>query len=132
MTLVQKTINNTAYYTDGINYYTYHLAGSGSDPLWIFAAMDLGFNHNSLSEDQKAKVNDLAGTSINHKTKYLLLRNGKAEPMPYRGTVPAFNGGDIILRQVPIPTVGMVKCPNCASIVPPGSTCMLCGKPLAA
>lgn len=131
MTLVQKTINNTAYYTDGVNYYTFHVINSKSDPLYIFACMDLGIARRSnFTPEEQAKINDLAGTGMYQKTKYLLLKNGQAIPMPYNLTVPNINPGDVILRQVSPQSVGTVKCPHCASSVLPGPTCSACGKPL--
>ena len=133
MTLVQKTIGNAAYYTDGVNYYTYHVIASSSDPLYVYARMDLGITkQGQLTEEENTKVNDLAGTTINHKTKYLLLKNGQAVPIPYNFSMPILNPGDVILRQVPAPAVGTVKCPHCASTVLPGPTCSVCGKPLTA
>ncbi|MCI0552174.1 MAG: hypothetical protein L0287_14580 [Anaerolineae bacterium] len=44
MAISQKTISNKAYYTDGVNYYTFHVIESKSDPFWKFAAQDLGIN----------------------------------------------------------------------------------------
>ena len=130
MALVQKTIGNTTYYTDGVNYYTSHMVSSKSDPLWKFAAQDLGINKaTGFTPDEETRINDLAG-GINQKTKYLLLKNGQAVPMPYNFTVPDINPGDIILRHVAPPSVGLVKCPHCASSVLPGSVCSACGKPL--
>ena len=131
MTLVQKTVGGTTYYADNVNYYTFHIVNSKSDPLWIFACMDLGITKRSgFSSDEQARINDLAGTDLQHKTKYLLLKNGQAVPMPYNFTVPDLHPGDIILRRVAAPSVGMVKCPHCASTVPPGPTCAACGKSL--
>jgi hypothetical protein len=132
MTLVQKTINNTAYYTDGVNYYTYHVVSSKSDALYIFACMDLGITKRSgFTTEESAKINDLAGTGVKQKTKYLLLKNGQAVQVPYHATGSAeLHTGDILLRRVAPPTVGLVKCPHCASSVLPGSVCSACGKPL--
>lgn len=131
MTLAQKTIGNTTYYTDGVSYYTFHIINSKSDPFWVFACMDLGITKRSnFTTEEQAKINDLAGTGMYQKTKYLLLKNGQAIPMPYNLTVPNINPGDVILRQVSPPSVGTVKCPHCASSVLPGPTCSACGKPL--
>ena len=131
MTLVQKSVNNTTYYTDGVNYYTFHIVNSKSDPLWVFACMDLGIAKRSgFSSDEQTRINDLAGTDLAHKTKYLLLKNGQAVPMPYNFSVPDLHPGDIILRHVAAPSVGLVKCPHCASMVAPGPTCSACGKSL--
>lgn len=133
MALVQTTIGNTAYYTDGVNYYTFHTIQTKTDPLYIYACMDLGITKRSgFTSDEQARINDLAGTGMHQKTKYLLLENGQAVPMPYNLTLPDINPGDVILRKVPAPAVGMVKCPHCASTVPPGRTCSACGQPLPA
>ena len=131
MALAPRTIGNTVYYTDGINYYTSHIVRSKSDPLYIFACRDLGINKASgFTPDEQARINDLAGTGMYQKTKYLLLKNGQAVQMPYNLTVPDINPGDVILRQVPPPAVGLVKCPHCASSVLPGPVCSACGKQL--
>ena len=131
MALVQKAIGNTMYYTDGVKYYTSHIVSSKTDPLYIFACRDLGINKTSgFTPDEQARINDLAGTGMYQKTKYLLLKNGQAVQMPYNLTVPDINPGDIILRQVPPPSVGLVKCPHCASSVLPGPVCSACGKQL--
>ena len=133
MTLVQKTIGNIAYYTDGVNYYTFHTINSKTDPFYVFACMDLGIAKRSgFTSDEQARINDLAGTGMYQKTKYLLLKNGQAVPMPYNLTLPDINPGDIILRQVPAPALGTVKCRHCASDVLPGPTCSACGQPLTA
>jgi hypothetical protein len=131
MTLIQKNISNVPYYTDGKNYYTFHVVNSKSDALWIFACMDLGITKRSgFTTEESAKINDLAGIGLQQKTKYLLLKNGQAVQMPYNFTVPDIHPGDIILRHVSPPAVGLVKCPHCASSVLPGSVCSACGKPL--
>jgi len=131
MALVQKTIGNTTYYTDNVSYFTFHIIKSRKDPLYLFASQDLGINKTAnFTPDEAARINDLAGTNLPHKTKYLLLKMGEAIEMPYRGSVPDINPGDIILRRVNPPTVGMVKCPHCSSTVPPGPICMVCQKPL--
>jgi hypothetical protein len=71
MTLVQKNIGNTTYYTDGVNYYTFHMVNSKSDALYIFACMDLGIAKRSgFSSEESASINDLAGTGVNQRTKY--------------------------------------------------------------
>lgn len=131
MPLVHKTINGTLYYTDGVKYYTFHRINTKTDPFYIFACRDLGINKTSgFTPDEEKRINDLAGTGIHQKTKYLLLKNGQAMQMPYRISVPDVNPGDIILRSVPAPSVGMVKCPHCASTVASGPTCSACGRPL--
>ena len=132
MTLVQKTINNTAYYTDNVNYYTFHVVSSKSDALWTFACMDLGITKRSgFTTEESARINDLAGTSTQQRTKYMLLKNGAAEQIPYLVTGnPNIHINDIILRHVPAPTaVAMIVCRHCASKTPPGAQCAVCGKP---
>jgi hypothetical protein len=132
MPLVQKNIGNTVYYTDGANYYTFHIVSKPSDGLYLFAAKDLGINKTSgFTAEESAKINDLAGTGTQKRTKYLLLKNNQAVPMPYHVTGnPQIQANDVILRQVATPSVGKVKCPHCASTVLPGPTCSACGKPL--
>ena len=44
MTLVQKPINGTEFYTDDNVYYTFHRVKDANDTLWSFACMDLGYN----------------------------------------------------------------------------------------
>jgi hypothetical protein len=129
VSLVQKSIGNTTYYTDGVNYYTFHVVRSKDDALWKFACIDLGIVGKPTVTEQQARVNDLAGTGVNHRTKYLLLKNGQAVAIPYHNTGNAIlNVNDVILRRVaPPPSVGLVKCPHCASSVLPGPVCSMCG-----
>jgi hypothetical protein len=62
MPLVQKTIGNTAYYTDGVKYYTFHQITKKNDPFYIFACRDLGINKTSgFTPDEQKRINDLAG-----------------------------------------------------------------------
>ena len=94
MTVIRKTIGNATYYTDGANSYTFHIINSKSDRLWVFACMDLGITkRDGFTEDEKTRINDLAGTGMYQKTKYLLLKNGQALQMPYNLTVPAIHPG---------------------------------------
>ena len=134
MALVQKTIGNAAYYTDGVSYYTFHTVNSKSDALYIFACIDLGITKRSgFTTEESARINDLAGTGLKQKTKYLLLKNGQPVPVPYLVTGMAdLHVGDILLRKVAPPSTGLVKCPHCASSVVSGPTCSACGKPLKA
>lgn len=133
MTLVQKTMGNTAYYTDGVNYYTFHVVGSKLDALYMFACKDLGITKTSgFTAEESARINDLAGTGLQQKTKYLLLKNGQAVSVPYLNVGLAdLHVGDVLLRKVN-PPAGLVKCPHCASLVPPGPVCSACGKQLTA
>ena len=133
MTLVQKNVGNITYYTDGVNYYTFHVVSSKSDALWTFACIDLGITKRSgFSTEETARINDLAGTGLQQKTRYLLLKGGNTAPVPYLNTgTPDIHPNDILLRHVPAPTgTGMVVCPHCASHVMAGPTCSACGKPL--
>ncbi len=131
MTLVQKNINNTMYYTDGVNYYTFHQVTSTTDALWMFACMDLGITKRSgFTTEETARINDLAGTGLQQKTKYLLLKDGQAVPVPYLNVGLAdLHVGDVLLRKV-TPPAGLVRCPHCASLVLPGPVCSACGKQL--
>lgn len=130
MALVQKNISNVAYYTDGVNYYTFHLVNK-NDALWTYACSDLGITKRSgFTAEETAQINELAGTGIYQKSKYRLLKNGQAIPMPYKLSIPDIKAGDVVLRQVPAPSTGLVKCPHCASSVLPGPTCSACGKSL--
>ena len=133
MTLVQKPIGNTTYYTDGVNYYTFHVVGSKPEPLYVFACRDLGITKASgFTTEETARINDLAGTGVKQKTKYLLLKNGQAVSVSYHITGKAdLHAGDILLRHVAAPpAAGLVRCPHCASSVLPGPVCSACGKPL--
>ena len=128
MTLVQKPINNTMYYTENNEYYTFHTVKSGKDTLWSFACMELGITKvTGLTQNEINKINDLAGTGPDHPTKFLLLKDGKATKVPYLANKnPDLHLNNIILRLV------TVTCPHCASKVPPGTSCYACGKPLVA
>ena len=67
--------------------------------------MDLGITKRSgFTTEETARINDLAGTGTKQKTKYLLLKNGNAVPVPYHITGAAdLHVNDIILRRVPAP-----------------------------
>ena len=105
MTLVQKTINGTEYYTDDKVYYTFHEVKGAADTLWSFACMDLGITKKTGFTSQETKnITDLAGISLLHPTKFLLLKNGDAVPVPYLdsgGSNLLLN--DIILRSAVAP-----------------------------
>ena len=107
MTLVQKSINGTEYYTDNKVYYTFHQVKLTTDTLWNFACIDLGITKKTgFNSDETKKITDLAGISPLHPTKFLLLENGNAIPVPYLS-----NGGsnlhpnDVILRSAVDPAV---------------------------
>ena len=99
MTLVQKPINGTAYYTDDNVYYTFHQVKVAQDTLWSFACLDLGITKKTGFNSQETKnITDLAGIGPLHPTKFLLLRNGNAIPVPYRNGSSDLHPNDIILR----------------------------------
>ena len=100
MTLVQKTINGTEYYTDDEVYYTFHQVKDAKDTLWSFACMDLGITKEIGFTSQETKnITDLAGIGPHSPTRYLLLENGKAIPVPYLANGSSnLRPKDIILR----------------------------------
>lgn len=100
MTLVQKPINGTDYYTDDTVYYTFHEVKAAEDTLWNFACIDLGITKKTGFNSQETKaITDLAGISPLHPTKFRLLKNGTAIPVPYLANGSAnLHPNDIILR----------------------------------
>jgi hypothetical protein len=100
MTLVQKPINGNEYYTDDKVYYTFHQVKAATDTLWNFACMDLGITKKTYLTSQETKnITDLAGIGPRHPTKFLLLKNGDAIPVPYLPNGSAdLHPNDIILR----------------------------------
>jgi hypothetical protein len=120
MTLVQKSINGTEYYTDDNVYYTFHQVKVAKDTLWSFACMDLGITKETGFTSQELKnITDLAGISALHPTKFLLLRNGNAIPVPYLNGSSDLHPNDIILRSAVAPTVGKHIIPPVTTVVPP-------------
>ncbi len=105
MTLVQKPINGNEYYTDDEVYYTFHQVKAATDTLWNFACMDLGITKKTYLTSQETKnITDLAGIGPRHPTKFLLLKNGSAIPIPYLPNGSAdLKPNDIILRQAAAP-----------------------------
>src|ERR1051325_12168859 len=84
MTLVQKSINGTEYYTDNKVYYTFHQIKVATDTLWSFACVDLGITKKTgFTSEETKNITDLAGIGPLHPTKFLLLRNSAAIPVPY-------------------------------------------------
>ncbi len=84
MTLVQKTINGTEYYTDDKVYYTFHQVKVTTETLWDFACMELGITKKTGFNSQETKaITDLAGIGPRNPTKFLLLENGNATSVPY-------------------------------------------------
>ena len=120
MTLVQKQINGTEYYTDGNVYYTFHEVKAATDTLWSFACMDLGITKKTGFTSQETKdITDLAGISALHPTQFLLLRNGSAIPVQYLNGSSNLHPEDIILRSAVDPTVSESPLSPATTDVPP-------------
>jgi len=121
MALVQKSINGTEYYTDDKVYYTFHQVKAATDTLWSFACMDLGITKKSGFTSQETKnITDLAGISALHPTKFLLLKNGNAIPVPYLANGSSnLHPDDIILRSAVDPADPTPMVPPVASDVYP-------------
>jgi len=102
MTLVQKSINGTEYFTDDKVYYTFHQVKDAQDTLWSFACMDLGITRkNGFTSQETKNITDLAGIGPVHPTQFLLLRDGNAIPVPYLANGSSnLHPNDIILRSV--------------------------------
>ena len=116
MTLVQKSINGTEYYTDDNVYYTFHQVKDATDTLWNFACMDLGITKKTGFTSQELKnITDLAGIGPLHPTKFLLLRNGNAIPVPYLNGSSNLQPDDIILRSAADPAVSKATIPPVTS-----------------
>jgi hypothetical protein len=105
MTLVRKTINSTEYYTDDEVYYTFHQVKVATDTLWSFACMDLGITKKTGFTSQETKdITDLAGIGPLHPSRFLLLKNGNAIPVPYLANGSSnLHPSDIILRSAADP-----------------------------
>ena len=123
MTLVQKSINGTEYYTDGEVYYTFHQVKAATDTLWSFACMDLGITKKTGFTSQELKnITDLAGTGSLHPTKFLLFRNGNAIPVPYLEGGSNLHLHDIILRSAVDPAVPKPINPSVTTVVSPSDS----------
>ena len=107
MTLVQKPINGTEYYTDDHVYYTFHKVKDATDTLWNFACMELGITKKTGFTSQETKnITDLAGIGPRHPTQFLLLKNGNAVPVPYLANGDSnLHPDDIILRSALDPAI---------------------------
>lgn len=105
MTLVQKTINGSEYYTDDKVYYTFHQVKAATDTLWGFVCIDLGITRKTgFSSRETKNITDLAGISPLHPTKFLLLKEGNTIPVPYLANGSAnLHPNDIILRSAVAP-----------------------------
>ena len=120
MTLVQKPINGTEYYTDDHVYYTFHKVKVAADTLWSFACMDLGITKKTGVTSQETKdITALAGIGPLHPTKFLLLKNGAAIPVPYLDGSSNLHPGDIILRSAGAPAVSEPIISPVTTVVPP-------------
>ena len=106
MTLVKKTINGTEYYTDDEVYYTSHQVKAAADTLWSFACMEFGITKKTGFTSQELKnITDLAGIGAHRPTKFLLLKNGNAIPVPYLNGGSDLHQNDIILRSAVAPAI---------------------------
>ena len=114
MTLVQKPINGTEYYTDDQVYYTFYQVKNATDTLWDFACMDLGITKKIGFTSQELKnITDLAGIGPRYPTRFLLLRDGNAVPVPYLVNGSAnLQLNDLILRSVAVPTLSKPIVPH--------------------
>lgn len=110
MTLVQKSINGNEYFTDDKVYYTFHQVKVATDTLWSFACMALRITKKTGFNSQETKnITDLAGIGPRHPTRFLLLKNGNAVPVPYLANgSPSFHPNDIILRSAVSPVAPVV------------------------
>ena len=117
MTLVQKTINGTEYYTDDKVYYTFHQVKAATDTLWNFACMDFGITKKTGFTSQETKnITNLAGIGPLHPTKFFLLRDGNAIPVPYLANGSSnLHPNDIILRSAVNPSVSKPTIPPSVS-----------------
>ena len=123
MTLVQKSINGTEYYTDDEVYYTFHQVKVATDTLWSFACMDLGITKKMGFTSQELKnITDLAGIGSLHPTKFLLLKNGNAIPVPYLEGSSDLHPNDIILRSAVDPALHKPINPPVTTVVPPSDS----------
>ena len=120
MALVRKVINGTEYYTDDEVYYTFHQVKVATETLWSFACMDLGITRKSGFTSQETKdITDLAGIGPRHPTRFLLLKNGEAIPVPYLANGSAnLHPEDIILRSAVNPVLPQPINPSVTTVVP--------------
>jgi hypothetical protein len=119
MTLVQKPINGTEYYTDENVYYTFHQIKAAEDTLWNFACMDLGITKKTGFTSQETKnITDLAGIGPLHPTRFRLLKDGNAVPISYLANGSSnLHPDDIILRAADDPTASKPEIPPVTSDV---------------
>ena len=118
MALVQKLINGKEYYTDDHVYYTFHQVRGAQDTLWSFACMELGITKHAGFDSQETKnITDLAGIGPLHPTRFLLLRNGEAIPVPYRNGSSDLQPNDIILRPAVDPAISKPFIPPMTTVI---------------
>ena len=123
MTLALKPINGTEYYTDDEVYYTFHQVKVATDTLWSFACTDLGITKKTgFTSPELKNITDLAGIGTLHPTKFLLLKNGNAIPVPYLNGSSDLHPNDIILRSTVDPTVPKLINPSVATAVSPSDS----------
>lgn len=124
MTLVQKYINGTEYYTDNKVYYTFQQVEVATDTLWSIACKALGITKKTGFNSQETKdITDLAGIGSLHPTRFLLLKDGNAVPVPYLANgSPDFDSNDIMLRSAVSPMGSAVPKPVNSTVPPSGST----------
>ena len=127
MTLFQKSINGKEYYTDDYVYYTFHQVKDAKDTLWNFACMDLGITKkNGFTSQETKNITDLAGIGPLHPTKFLLLRDGTAVPVPYLNGSSDLHPNDIILLSAVDPAVSKpLLSPDTTAVPPSVSTTSL-------
>jgi hypothetical protein len=120
MPLVQKSINGNEYYTDDKVYYTFYQVKAATDTLWSFACMDLGITKKTGFTSQETKdITDLAGIGPRYPTRFLLLKNGNAIPIPYLASgSPNLHPDDIILRPAVDPVTSAVAKPIATTVSP--------------
>ena len=118
MTLALKPINGTEYYTDDEVYYTFHQVKVATDTLWSFACTDLGITKKTgFTSPELKNITDLAGIGTLHPTKFLLLKNGNAIPVPYLNGSSDLHPNDIILRSAVDPAVSKPIIPPVTTVV---------------
>lgn len=115
MTLIQKFINGKDYYTDDKVYYTFHQVRAATETLWDFACIDLGIADRTRFNSKETKdITDLAGIGSFRPTRFLLLKDGRAVPIPYlTNGGPNLQPNDIILRSAVDPVT-----PALTAVVP--------------
>lgn len=120
MALVRKVINGTEYYTDDKVYYTFHQVKAATETLWSFACIDLGITRkNGFTSQETKDITDLAGIGPRHPTRFLLLKNGEAIPVPYLANGSAnLHPEDIILRSAVNPILPQPINPSVTTVVP--------------